>query len=229
MLHGDLGYLFSILRARSTTPHGNPSMLDDAPSRVSRHPPTDQGLESPPPSYSSRLIRRSTMIRSQLSLSSGERPQTWRHCLIPRAFGGGAGTIPSHTFQYRLVHIYHGDALIRALTIDPDRYYQPKEGGRQPHDNEEVSRKFQVQGVTHHPGTNSSDLAQRLTQVMRPVQANVLSSGPVYYHSLWARLRHSNTRHSQTSPFVSVTPDRRSELSSESAQVPLPLTIKSSE
>ena len=32
----------------------------------------------------------------------------------------------------RLVHIYHGDDLIRALTIDPDRYYQPKEGGRQP-------------------------------------------------------------------------------------------------
>jgi transposase InsO family protein len=31
----------------------------------------------------------------------------------------------------RLVHIYHGDALIRALTIDPDRYYQPK-GERQP-------------------------------------------------------------------------------------------------
>ncbi len=31
----------------------------------------------------------------------------------------------------QLVHIYHGDALIRALTIDPDRYYQPK-GGRQP-------------------------------------------------------------------------------------------------
>ena len=31
----------------------------------------------------------------------------------------------------RLVHIYHGDDLIRALTIDPDRYYQPK-GGRQP-------------------------------------------------------------------------------------------------
>ncbi len=30
-----------------------------------------------------------------------------------------------------LVHIYHGDALIRALTIDPDRYYQPK-GGREP-------------------------------------------------------------------------------------------------
>ena len=32
----------------------------------------------------------------------------------------------------RLVHIYHGDDLIRALTIDPDRYYQPKQGGRQP-------------------------------------------------------------------------------------------------
>jgi len=31
----------------------------------------------------------------------------------------------------QLVHIYHGDALIRALTIDPDRYYQPK-GERQP-------------------------------------------------------------------------------------------------
>lgn len=31
----------------------------------------------------------------------------------------------------QLVHIYHGDALVRALTIDPDRYYQPK-GGRQP-------------------------------------------------------------------------------------------------
>lgn len=31
----------------------------------------------------------------------------------------------------RLVHIYHGDALVRVLTIDPDRYYQPK-GGRQP-------------------------------------------------------------------------------------------------
>lgn len=31
----------------------------------------------------------------------------------------------------RLVHIYHGDALIRALTIDPNRYYQPK-GGREP-------------------------------------------------------------------------------------------------
>jgi len=31
----------------------------------------------------------------------------------------------------RLVHIYHGDDLIRALTINPDRYYQPK-GGRQP-------------------------------------------------------------------------------------------------
>lgn len=25
-----------------------------------------------------------------------------------------------------LVHIYHGDTLIRVLTIDPDRYYQPK-------------------------------------------------------------------------------------------------------
>jgi hypothetical protein len=40
-------------------------------------------------------------------------------------------------------------AMSRAyLTIDPDRYYQPK-------DNEEVSRKFQVQGVTHYPGTNT--------------------------------------------------------------------------
>lgn len=26
----------------------------------------------------------------------------------------------------RLVHIYHGDTMIRVLTIDPDRYYQPK-------------------------------------------------------------------------------------------------------
>ncbi len=32
----------------------------------------------------------------------------------------------------RLVHIYHGDDLIRALTIDPDRRYQRKQGGRQP-------------------------------------------------------------------------------------------------
>ncbi len=32
----------------------------------------------------------------------------------------------------RLIHIYHGDDLIRALTIDPDRRYQPKQGGRQP-------------------------------------------------------------------------------------------------
>ncbi len=31
----------------------------------------------------------------------------------------------------RLVHIYHGDNLIHVLTIDPDRYYQPK-GERQP-------------------------------------------------------------------------------------------------
>ena len=27
----------------------------------------------------------------------------------------------------RLVHIYHGDHMIRVLTIDPDRYYQPKQ------------------------------------------------------------------------------------------------------
>lgn len=27
-----------------------------------------------------------------------------------------------------LVHIYHGEALIRVLTINPDRYYQPKPG-----------------------------------------------------------------------------------------------------
>jgi transposase InsO family protein len=26
----------------------------------------------------------------------------------------------------RLVHVYHGDTLIRVLTINPDRYYQPK-------------------------------------------------------------------------------------------------------
>ncbi|NOY54362.1 MAG: transposase family protein [Actinobacteria bacterium] len=32
----------------------------------------------------------------------------------------------------RLTHIYHGDALIRALTINPDRYYQPKQRRRQP-------------------------------------------------------------------------------------------------
>ena len=41
----------------------------------------------------------------------------------------------------QLVHIYHGDALIRALTIDPDRYYQPK-GEREP------PRQRQRQGVT---------------------------------------------------------------------------------
>lgn len=44
----------------------------------------------------------------------------------------------------RLVHIYHGDALIRVLTIDPDRYYQPK-GGRQP-----PQRR---RSVIEHPGT----------------------------------------------------------------------------
>lgn len=26
----------------------------------------------------------------------------------------------------RFVHVYHGDTVIRVLTIDPDRYYQPK-------------------------------------------------------------------------------------------------------
>lgn len=34
--------------------------------------------------------------------------------------------------QDRLTHIYHGDALIRALSIDPDRYYQPKPGKEPP-------------------------------------------------------------------------------------------------
>ena len=53
----------------------------------------------------------------------------------------------------RLVHIYHGDTVIRVLTINPDRYYQPKPG-KEPPPNEEVSRKFPEQGVTHHPGTN---------------------------------------------------------------------------
>jgi transposase InsO family protein len=32
----------------------------------------------------------------------------------------------------RLVHIYHGDTLIRVLTINPDRYYQPKPGKEPP-------------------------------------------------------------------------------------------------
>ena len=32
----------------------------------------------------------------------------------------------------RLVHIYHGDSLIRVLTINPDRYYQPKPGKEPP-------------------------------------------------------------------------------------------------
>ncbi len=32
----------------------------------------------------------------------------------------------------RFVHIYHGDTLIRVLTIDPDRYYQPKPGKEPP-------------------------------------------------------------------------------------------------
>ena len=32
----------------------------------------------------------------------------------------------------RLVHIYHGDTLIRILTINPDRYYQPKPGKEPP-------------------------------------------------------------------------------------------------
>ena len=32
----------------------------------------------------------------------------------------------------RLTHIYHGEALIRALRIDPDRYYQPKPGKEPP-------------------------------------------------------------------------------------------------
>ena len=33
----------------------------------------------------------------------------------------------------RFAHIYHGDTLIRVLTIDPDRYYQPKPGKEPPH------------------------------------------------------------------------------------------------
>jgi transposase InsO family protein len=32
----------------------------------------------------------------------------------------------------QLVHVYHGDTLIRVLTIDPDRYYQPKPGKEAP-------------------------------------------------------------------------------------------------
>ena len=32
----------------------------------------------------------------------------------------------------RLVHIYHGDTVIRVLTINPDRYYQPKPGKEPP-------------------------------------------------------------------------------------------------
>jgi len=32
----------------------------------------------------------------------------------------------------RLVHIYHGDNMIRVLTIDPDHYYQPKPGKEPP-------------------------------------------------------------------------------------------------
>jgi hypothetical protein len=31
-----------------------------------------------------------------------------------------------------LTHVYHGDTLIRVLTIDPDRYYQPKPGKEAP-------------------------------------------------------------------------------------------------
>ena len=33
----------------------------------------------------------------------------------------------------RLVHIYHGDTVIRVLTINPDRYYQPKTRKGAPH------------------------------------------------------------------------------------------------
>ena len=49
----------------------------------------------------------------------------------------------------RLVHIYHGDDLIRALTINPDRYYQPK-GGRQPPRQRQkchVSSKYKVSHI----------------------------------------------------------------------------------
>ena len=42
----------------------------------------------------------------------------------------------------RLVHIYHGDTVIRVLTINPDRYYQPQTRKGAPPPNEEVSRKF---------------------------------------------------------------------------------------
>jgi transposase InsO family protein len=31
-----------------------------------------------------------------------------------------------------LIHVYHGDTLIRVLTIDPNRYYQPKPGREPP-------------------------------------------------------------------------------------------------
>jgi hypothetical protein len=56
----------------------------------------------------------------------------------------------------QLVHIYHGDALIRALTIPTATTNQKKNDN--PHDNEKVSHKIPVQGVTHHPGTNMSEI-----------------------------------------------------------------------
>ena len=54
----------------------------------------------------------------------------------------------------RLVHIYHGDTVIRVLTINPTATTNPNPE-RSPPPNEEVSRKFPEQGVTHHPGTNT--------------------------------------------------------------------------
>ncbi len=63
-----------------------------------------------------------------------------------------------------LVHIYHGDALIRALTIDPIQpFTNPRKEGENPHDNEEVSHKIPVHGVTHHPGKDTSAWRLALT------------------------------------------------------------------
>ena len=56
----------------------------------------------------------------------------------------------------RLVHIYHGDTLIRVLTINPDRYYQPKPG-KEPPPNGEESPKFPERRIAHQSGTNTRE------------------------------------------------------------------------
>jgi hypothetical protein len=50
----------------------------------------------------------------------------------------------------RLIHIYHGDTLIRVLTIDPDRYYQPKPGKEPPHPQEncQISSRYKVSRIS---------------------------------------------------------------------------------